>query len=186
MLKSKESKTKIWFGQFSGVHFEINNQIGGSHDGSDIWTFYLIIHLDRIPKDNDPDSYWLPPSKNDTFRRVHYDYYEHHVLSNIEWHSGITWYSKESGFDGNPRVIKIGCDYNHYWDEGKVYTGRDIELDCQKAIESFLRYVPNYKYWCCGNGNLYNRKEGVIKSDQFYSAEYYGDKDWYKEMTESK
>jgi hypothetical protein len=46
--------------------------------------------------------------------------------------------------------------------------------------------VPNYKYWCCGNGKLYGIEEGLLVKNQFYSKEYYFDKDWFKKAWEEK
>jgi len=85
---------------------------------------------------------------------------------------GCTWYSKERGFDGEERVIKIGCDYAHAWDKDKEYTLDIVLDDVVSSIESFLSFVPDYKYKCCGNGKLYDLKDGVLIDEIFYSFEY--------------
>lgn len=171
---------KVWTGKYDGVDFEINNFELGDIDQ---WTFYLYIKLDSIPDKKLRDSFWLKPRRKKEFgNHIFYDYYEHPVIGNIEWHCGCTWYSKESGFDGDKKIIKIGCDYGHYWDEGKTYDLDGVLEDTQKAIRSFRRLLPEYKYWCCGNGKLYNREEGVLKDGIFHSEEYYGDRDWFKKL----
>jgi len=169
----KEKNTKIWHGVYKGVAFEINNF------KSDNWTYYLIIHLNKIPEENNPKQFWLR-AKPDKQGRVFYSYYKNFIINNIDFHGGCTWYSKEAGFDGENKVIKIGCDYQHYWDEGREYDLEHIKNDLMNTIDSFLNYIPDYKYWCCGNGNLYSLKDGIVKDGSFYSKEYWGEKDWYK------
>lgn len=182
MELTKQEK-QVWTGSHKGVSFEINNWKTPPNifepTEKDCWTYYLIIHIDRIPIENNPKSYWLKGEK--MMSRISYSYYDHDVMCDFDWHGGITWYSKEHGFDNSNKVIKIGCDYSHLWDEGHFYEIEDVKSDVENTIERFLHHIPNYKHWCCGNGNLYNSKDGIIKNNQFYSKEYYGDKDWYKE-----
>lgn len=173
---------KVWRGKYDGVDFEINNFKLGDIDQ---WTFYLFIFLDRIPDKKLSKSFWLKPKNAHLgINMTYYDYYSHPIISEIDFHGGCTWYSKESGFDGEEKIIKVGCDYGHSCDEGNIYDLDDILSDVKKAINSFRKLVPNYKYWCCGNGKLYNKSEGVIKEDNFYSEEYYGKNSWFWELKE--
>jgi len=175
MLNLKENKTKKWTGTYRGVTFEINNwDYEYNGDIKENWTYYLILYLDRIPEENKPNSYWLKSKKYNG--RVIYDYYKHPIINDIDFHCGCTWYSKERGFDGEGKVIKIGCDYAHYWDVGQYYNLNYVTTDVQHTIDKFLEHVPGYKYWCCGNGKLYDLSEGIVKNDRFYSKEYFGDK----------
>ena len=172
-MNIKENKTKTWTGQFKGVNFEIKCHTN-EYDNTEHWTYYIIIFLNRIPEENSPNSFWLKGKKSGT--RIIYDYYKHHVINNINFHYGCTWYSKENGFDGDEKVIKIGCDYSHYWDEGHDYDVNMVAHDCENTIEKFRELVPKYKYWCCGNGKLYDIEDGILRNDTFYSREYYGEK----------
>ncbi len=170
-----ERKTKVWNGNYRGVQFEINNfkippNIVDDHE-SDNWTYYLYIHLNKIPKENNPDSFWLK-GKADERGRVFYNYYENDAIMDIEFHGGCTWYSKERGFDGENKVIKIGCDYQHLWDEGIYYYIEWVQKDVMDTIDSFLLRVPDYKYCCRGNGGLYSLKEGTVKDGVFMSNEW--------------
>jgi hypothetical protein len=167
----KENKVKKWFGEYRGVSFEINNWI---NNGQEAWTFYLILHIDRIPLENKPNSFWLKGKKKGKIRgHIYYDYYKHGVICNLEWHGGCTWYSKERGFDGDKKVIKIGCDYSHYWDDGHSYYLESIQDDVRRCIDSFLLSVPKYKYCCVGNGKLYDLCDGEYKNGTFRSNEYF-------------
>jgi hypothetical protein len=53
---------------------------------------------------------------------------------------------------------------------GHHYTPESIEEDAKRCIESFKKYVPNYKYWCPVVGGLWDASEGVIsETGQFTS-----------------
>lgn len=169
-------KRTIYSGTYMGIPYEICTFQGRDLNSSDPeavcdkYTFYLYIHLNRIPKENNPESYWIKPERfslrEGRTERIRYGYEKHPVLSNMDWHSGITWYSKESNED-NPenKVIKIGCDYQHYWDEGKHYNIDIVLYEVKKCIESFREYVSGYKYWCSYNGELYDISEGKANPD---------------------
>lgn len=183
-MKYEKSNKEVWFGNHAGVRFEINHWISPANSiepyERHMWTYYIFIHIKRIPNQYNPNSYWLTGKKNG--RHVHYDYYKHPVLRNIDFHYGCTWYSKEHGFDNAERIIKVGCDYMHYGDEGMRYSLDDIVSDVKNTIEDFRNRVGEYKYWCCGNGKLYDLDDGVLKDETFYSKEYYGDKEWFKDF----
>jgi len=169
----KTRERTLWNGQWNGVNWEVNRtpaekiNVAGFQEHWPIrWTFYLYLHIDRIP--DDAESYWL---KLEDRKYLHYDYNNHHVLSSIDWHGGITYYSKESGFDDTPRVIQVGCDYQHYWDEGKSYDLEDIQHDIRTAIISFRKMVPGYKFWCRTDGKLHAPEEVTLDDAGDYKCE---------------
>jgi hypothetical protein len=144
--------------------------------------YYLFIHLGRIPEENDPNSFWLTAKVlnlgNKTSRLISYDYCDHPIIGSIDFHWGITWYSKETSgdqeIDGrgqDSRVIKIGCDYEHCCDKGIIYTTNDVINDVKNSIDSFLALVPEYKLMCTYNGNFLKESEGVYYKNQFYSKD---------------
>lgn len=184
-MNIKERRTKIWTGSYKGVAFEINNYKTEPNSieplEKDCWTYYLYIHLGKIPEENDPNSFWLK-AKPDNRGRVFYKYYDHQIINNIDLSGGCTWYSKERGFDGGSKVIKIGCDYQHIWNDNHFYDLHAIKDDVINSINRFLHHIPDYKYSCCGNGKLYSLCDGIIKNGRFYSKEYYGEKEWFKEL----
>jgi hypothetical protein len=176
-MRIKENNIKIWNGIHKGVDFEIRNF--QDFRGNECWNYYLIVNISRIPENYNPNSFWLKGKKVGKF--INYDYMSHEIISKIYFHGGCTWYSKERGFDGDDKIIKIGCDYQHIWDEGEKYNLEDVLSDVLKSIESFLTFIPNYKYKCCGNGKLYDLKDGVLIDDVFHSFEYWSKYDWFKE-----
>jgi hypothetical protein len=181
-MKYELKNKKVWVGGHKGVGFEIVNWTTPPNsidiNGRENWNYYIIIHLDRIPEQYKPNSFWLRGRKSGS--HVFYDYYKHPVIGSIEFHGGCTWYSKEHGFDGSARIIKIGCDYSHYWDEGHVYNLQSVLIDVKNTIEDFRNRVAKYKYRCNGNGKLYDLEDGVLKDEQFYSKDYYGEQEWFK------
>lgn len=156
-MKCREKTS--WHGEYDGVAWEIMR-----FPDFDLrmvrkfsWTFYLYIFIDRIPKEKDPESYWLNSILDG--KRVHY-YYSISRLADIKWHGGITFYSKESGFEGEERVIKAGCDFQHSWDyEYGELTLDQIKLEVVEAIESFRVIISDYKYWCPCDGKLHPPEE---------------------------
>jgi hypothetical protein len=182
-MKIKESNTKKWTGTYKGVAFEINNfQFEPNKfepQGKDCWAHYIILHLNRIPEKYNPESFWLKGKMNRNM--AHYDYYAHEIIGKIEFHGGCTWYSKEHGFDGEEKIIKIGCDYQHSWDEGKRYDLEYVKRQVEETVDSFLNFIPDYKYWCCGNGKLYDLKDGILINEVFHSFEYWKEQEWFRE-----
>lgn len=172
MRINKDGKT-VWDGTHNGVAFEIQNfkRKGLNETDQDCWTMYLYISLGKIPEEHKPKSYWLKAIKTD-FGRNMYKYYNHPVLGSIDFHWGPSWYSKETGWDGDTKVIKIGCDYMHLGDDERSYDLDHILRDVERAVESFRRLVPGYKYWCYGNGGLYDVSEGELNGESFKSYDW--------------
>ena len=117
-MKITKSETEIWKGIYRGVDFEINH-FKVNPNSEDCWTHYIYLHLDRIPERYNPASFWLKGKKHG--RHIIYEYNKHPIISRLEWHGGCTWYSKESGFDGSQKIIKLGWDYRDLWGVNQDY-----------------------------------------------------------------
>lgn len=126
----------------------------------DCWAFYLHIRMDAVP-DRLRDEFWLNGSLSNGGRHVDYDYMGS-VLSQLDWHCGITWYSKTSGFDGALKTIKVGCDYQHYCDERHSYNVEYVHGEAVACIDSLFELIPDMKVWCSGCGELYLPEDGCI------------------------
>lgn len=154
-------KKTVWSGSYRGIGFEIQqfDAILDVHASS--WTFYLYICLDQLP-DSIKKRFWLRPKKSGLpSGRKFYREYDEPLISGIEFHGGCTWYSKESGFDGFAKVVKIGCDYQHVWDEGQIFSAEGIELEAKKAIDSLHKLIPNIKAWCSWTGKYFDENEMI-------------------------
>ena len=135
-LKFSDYK-ELWNGKFKNISFEI---IRWQNYKKSLfrWNFYLYLNIDKIPKGFEPESFWLEDDN------AHYD---HEILSNIDFHGGITFYSKEqiSYYNEKVKIVKVGCDYQHLYDDGRDYSLEDIKNDVKRAIDSFIEMIPEYK-----------------------------------------
>ncbi len=170
-IKARESNK--WKGEYNGVRFEVVKwSFDDCLEDSEkiIWNFYLFISIPQLPVKL-RKQFWLKGTKKET--RVSYDYYKSPV-ADIEFHYGCTYYAKTCGFDGDKKIIQVGCDYNHYWDEGHEYRIEEVLLDVKAAINSFWELVPDYKCRCHGTGKFYRRNKGTFNGKgAFFSNEYH-------------
>ncbi len=158
---SEDRYKELWSGTHEGVRWEIAhwNFADGSSMGP-IWNYYLQIPLGQVPEDI-RDVFCLKPRTDDK-GRVHYDYSSAPIISDLEWHGGITYYAKRGGVDGASLLIEIGCDYNHYWDEGHNYDKDYVLSECRASIDKLRELVPNLKWRCGWNGKYYAKLDGKI------------------------
>jgi hypothetical protein len=176
-----------WSGEHRGVSFTIKHWgIDPKHSPLGIWNYYLHIPLDAIPEDKQHD--FLANPKKDDKGRVHYEYYDKHLINELEWHCGMTFYQKH-GMDGAPIVIEMGCDYNHSWDLARDFSLEEILHDCQNSIDRLWRLVPNIKRRCHTVGGFHDLSDGVLHGDSFISFDgirwrrrHYPDSELYKDV----
>lgn len=109
------------------------------------WCYYIVITEDQLPAE-EFEQFWLAPVVNDqTFGRKYIGYdYNSAPFASVDWHCGVTYYEKLGGLDGNKRLVKIGCDYAHYWDEGQQYNLQSVEYD---AIETIKQLQAMYHFY---------------------------------------
>lgn len=140
---SELNKSEVYSGKYLGVPYEIRHWSCG---GEEFWNYYIFLIEKQIP--DGFKSAWLKGRRDG--RHVFYDYYKSWI-SDLDWHMGCTFYEKISGFDGADKVIKVGCDYAHLYDEGRHYELNDIETDAFNCIQSLIDRTRVLK-WCayCG------------------------------------
>jgi hypothetical protein len=129
-------------GDHSGIGYEISNHgrdSVGRDDGSGTWCYYVYISEKMLPPELF-EQFWLAP-KFDDKGRASYSYYDA-PFAGVDWHCGITFYQKTGGIDGQPRSVKIGCDYNHYWDEGHSYDLEDVRRDAVNTVSQLQAMYP--------------------------------------------
>lgn len=144
-------KSTRWTGTYRDITFEIQNFDLVAKD--DAWTFYLYIKLVQLPEDI-WERFWLKPEKYNHYIRYNYERYnydEEPLIASLDWHCGCTYYKKH-GHDGELRVVQIGCDYQHLYDEGKYYNEEIIYKDVQRCIDSLHERIPVISRRCnyCG------------------------------------
>jgi hypothetical protein len=169
----KLSNHKSYYGVYKGVQFEIKN-FWTEYSGNS-WCHYIRINLDKQLTKEQADKFWLEPKKRETLsgHRISYDYYDS-IINGIEFHGGCTWYSKESSPDEpDNRVVKIGCDYQHLWDEGNSYGLNYVYDEVKQSIDSFLLIVGKIRYPTWGDG-IY-RYEEEFEIEPSTPSETHGD-----------
>ena len=130
-----------WKGEYRGIRFEIKHWGFGGKEEKKNWNYYLFLDERQFPEKYRSD-YVLPPKKDDK-GRLDYDYMSC-GWNNIRAHHGWTYYKIHEGYIGTPRLIEIGCDYGHYWDEGRRYSESGILLEVQESIDDLHREVKGF------------------------------------------
>lgn len=105
------------------------------------WFYYIYMYESYC---KDFSSVWLPAElKKFSEKGQEYVTYAYYNL-NIDMHCGMTYYAQHGQVEGH-RSVQIGCDYQHYWDEGKEYSLPYVyseAKDCAElCIERFYKTV---------------------------------------------
>jgi len=100
------------------------------------FTYYLYLCLNKFADQKLANSLWLRakqirPSQPTKF----YSYERRKLLASIDFHGGITYYSKHYNLS-DEKIIQIGCDYGHYWDMGNYYTLNGVIADAKRSVDS--------------------------------------------------
>lgn len=123
-------ESKIWFSSHKGLGIEIKNWDLGEKPK---WNYYIYIYEHAFPTQF--EELWLPDEVREwTPGGTKYVYHNESSLwtSDVDWHCGVTYYCKHGQAEGF-RSVCFGCDYSHYWDEGKSYS---LEYVKQEAIRT--------------------------------------------------
>ena len=131
-------KETVWCGAYKNIAFEVNEPTENYK-----WRYYIFIKLDWIQDKELANDLWLETEDITIVPerpRRSYPYMQNSFLSSLEFHGGITWYSKKYDIEGR-KVIKIGCDYNHAFDERRIYSKSDVFDDVKATINDFLDEV---------------------------------------------
>lgn len=132
---------------YSGEHLNLNFEIihwgvqrgkfPPMNNGKGCWNYYVYLHERKLTNFND---FWLEPKVKEFSpggtKYVSYDYYSS-PLSSVDWHGGITFWEVHNLLIPGQRVIQIGCDYSHLFDQERNYDYdlTDVLSDCLRTIE---------------------------------------------------
>jgi hypothetical protein len=168
MKEIKLSESHKFSGQYKGIRFLISHHgMGEDYRPEGTWCYYLLINENQLPKEY-RDDFILSP-KFDDKGRVHHDYYASKI-ADLNWHCGITYYSKEGGADGEDIIVKIGCDYGHYWDEGHSYSKEYVLGDVKNTIGHLFEMFPEIKIRSCWYGGYFKPSEGEFNEHGSFMA----------------
>ena len=151
------SERKVWTGIYRGIGYEINNfSIGESFPNC--WSHYIRIDLRKQLEADLAAKFWLVPDYKTVSpggrEYLSYEYYSS-IVEDLDWHGGCTFYEKLGGPDAKQKVIKIGCDYQHYHDDGNHYSELYVYSEVVATIESLYRIANGkIKIRSCGDGQF--------------------------------
>jgi hypothetical protein len=151
-------KQDVWNGKYKEINFEIVRW-------RMTWNYYIFLNFRAMPPKH--IGAYTPTIIIDEKDRSYTQASE--AINNIPMHGGVTYCE----FANNGKRIKVGCDYAHLWDEEHTYELSDIVYDLKETIDAWFKIMPDYKFFCNGNGKYYDVNDGTFdKFNNFYSNEY--------------
>ncbi len=131
-------------GEHNGLTYEVSNHGRDSDYRADgTYCYYVTVSERQLPAELFAE-FWLEPVTNlssNGMKRISYDYFAAR-FANVEWHGGVTFYEKLGGLDGDARYVKIGCDFAHYWDEGRGFHLEQVEREAKATIDELCAMYP--------------------------------------------
>ena len=163
-LNYKES----WDTRYRGVRIEIVHWRLG-------WNYYLLIPTEQLP-DEVNDIFNLKPGKSrltpESRDFISFDYISAPIISDLDWHGGITFYEKKFDGFGELTGYKLGCDFMHLWDENIEYDIDYVKMEAFASINKLWELVPNLKVSCSWNGKYYDLADMVeLKRGDYVAKE---------------
>lgn len=143
----KKVKTS-WEFKYKGVECEIvfwfteamlKDEYSDIYPLRGIWNSYVLIREEDVA----PDVFkkLICPRKKLSYpsgERYFYNYYGFPV----EMEGGLTYYEIEKTNHIKPKkIIKIGNDYNHLWNQEHSYNEQIIKKDLEKTVDDLLTFI---------------------------------------------
>jgi hypothetical protein len=132
------------------VRYEISNHGRGSTSYRDnkggTWCYYVVVSESQVSAESFAE-FWLPATphiRSNGICEPIYSYYDA-KFATVGWHGGVTFYEKRGGIDGAPRSVKIGCDYAHYHDQGRMYDFDCVRHDAIRTIDGLRALYEFYR-----------------------------------------
>jgi len=160
-LEEMRSGSTVWSRTYRNVRYNLSHHGISEYSPEGTWCYYIFLTPDIFQNpqhfilfDKEPeikegfggsDKLWLT-----------YDYYD---IPDLNFHGGVTWYSKEPYFDRvsgkQCYAIKIGCDYGHSWDRDSGYWQgmNDVDRDAKRSIDILADAYPIMER-CAYSGKL--------------------------------
>ncbi|HET6496538.1 MAG TPA: hypothetical protein VFH61_14370 [Thermoleophilia bacterium] len=175
--------TEEWRGWYRGVRWIIKAWNPGWEtpavscaDGL-IWNYYIWVYRDQVPAERWP-AYWLEPEPPDEFGSVYYPLWESFLYA-LNWARDCNYYRKHGGLDGLPESVEVGCDYNHTWDEGHIYSFDWLMADVRATIDDLRDWEPGLLWHCSYSGRFCAFEDGFLRRDGDFQS-YAGVWNWWQ------
>ena len=137
------SHCDVWTGMYKGIFIKIHRHMQKGMDeyhirDKELWCYYLSFNKDRL--NESIFNYVTAGIKETDFFSCNYS---DSTLYNLNWHHGCTFGKLIRNKNSELHVMELGCDYNHYWDEGHHYTLGSVLNDCMSTVDEFHENYPN-------------------------------------------
>ena len=138
-----------WQGEYREIAFSIRHWGHSEFTPDGIWNYYLYVPIERLPEDardvwlQYPRTFSRMPRKN----RQPVLYRPYGDLPDLELHSGCTFYRVIED-DMNAPVGRVGCDYNHAWDQGCCYNEQQLLCAAKHSIDALWEVYPGMLHRC--------------------------------------
>lgn len=134
------------------------------------YCYYVYVWEDMLPAGVFDAEFWLPPVVSELGGRKRTTHnYMTAPFAEAGWNYGITFYEKLGGIDGEPRGVKLGCDYAHAWDS-HFYRLDDVVSDAKRTVDR-LRAMYPFLRRCSWNGSWAPEGEMVAEGARLYSKD---------------
>lgn len=164
----------IWNGEYRNIKYEIVYwRLGGNCEGSyPCWNYYICLPIVQIPEK--AQHFFILRAKKSTLPSgwYHFDYCSKPIISELDWHGGLTFYEKVWGDRGELIGIKLGCDYAHNFDRqrGYAYSVDYVTTEAKHSIDKLCELIPDLKVPCSWNGKYYNESEGRYNEQGIFTS----------------
>lgn len=130
---------EVYAESYKGIQIEVSRH--WNYEKREIWCFYLHLYVEMFQTEMQEDL-WQPIKFSD-FGTPMQPYAD--SLKPLNWHGGMTFYEKESAHDYPFKKIKVGCDYNHLWDQDRCYYAEEVMGEAKECVDSLFQLFPEIK-----------------------------------------
>ena len=154
-----------------GLRFEVHRWRIGDKPA---WNYYIHIPIEQLPRDarttfnlRGKTTQFSPDGR----RYLRYEYGSAMVVSDLDWHGGITFYEKHRDEWGKVDGYKLGCDYLHLWDEDMEYDSESVAREARASIDKLYEHIPDLRQRCTWDGKYYPTDEGSLNDNGNFVAD---------------
>lgn len=173
---SELSEQTVWYGNYKNIIFEIRRFPASKEldpDKEYCWCHYITIWISQFPKEMHKE---LRP-------KVYYTQFGTRIeshnwdgkLANIHFHGGCTYYRVEHRTETDT-LLKVGCDYQHYWDMHKEYSLKYVLSEVKKTIDDLWLTFPELKTYEQVNEEFRSRFPGENNPSDHRMFNHLGEK----------
>lgn len=137
-----------WRREHRNVTYNLSHHGISDYSPEGTWCYYLFLQRDMFQNADDFALFDKPAKVEPSFGDKLWQTYDYYDIPDLDFHGGVTWYSKEPYFDRatglDEYALKIGCDYAHSWDrDGGFWQGiEEIARDAMRSINILADTYP--------------------------------------------